>query len=288
MVRTLMTTFALLGLFSAAAGHAEPLYWQASKGNKQLLLLGSVHMGQPEMYPLPEPVGRFLATSDALILEADLTQAPSAQIAGEAETAASVLNASQQQKLHAISQELNLPAQLLLDLPAWQAAVSLQATYLSGLGYQPAYGVDSYLAQQATQQNIPLKALESVDFQLQLFTADKQTGRDLLIDAVDNWSRTKKQGQCLLKNWHAGDAEILLAMAEESELSSEMAERFIYRRNRDWADKLDSAEFLSAKGRYMVVVGALHLVGERSLIELLAARGYKVKQLSHPEPVDCT
>lgn len=287
MVRTLMTTFALFGLFTTASGHAEPLYLHASKGDKQLLLLGSVHMGQAEMYPLPEQVNRFFAESDALILEADLTQAPSVQAEKKAETAASVLTAEQQRKLHAISVELQLPAQLLLELPAWQAAVSLQAAYLSRLGYQAAYGVDSYLAQQALQQNIPLKALESVDFQLQLFTSDQKTGRDLLTDAVDNWSRTKEQGECLLKNWQAGDAKSLLAMAEESELQGEMAERFIYRRNQAWAEKLDNPEFLSPKGHYMVVVGALHLVGERSLTEFLATRGYKVKQLSRPEPLGC-
>lgn len=288
MYRRLTSALAMLGLLFSSTSQAEPLYWSAVKGQKQLLLLGSVHMGEADMYPLPQPVEQFFARSDALILETLLDQAtPSLAQPEKQESAAEALSVQQQEKLTAISRELHIPDQALLHLPAWQAAVSLQLAYLTSLGYQQQYGVDNYLLQQARMQKMQVKQLETPDYQLSLFTSNPIVGRQLLEDAVDNWEQNKQQGLCLLDNWRAGDSQSLLAMATESELSGELAEQFIYRRNQAWADKLDSTEFLPRKGRYLIVVGALHLVGERSLTELLAERGFRVTRLSKPEPSLC-
>jgi uncharacterized protein len=48
-------------------------------------------------------------------------------------------------------------------------------------------------------------------------------------------------------------------------------------RNRKWIPQIE--RLLDAREDYLVVVGALHLVGTDSVIDLLERKGYKVKQL---------
>ena len=51
-------------------------------------------------------------------------------------------------------------------------------------------------------------------------------------------------------------------------------EIFVYRRNRNWAEKLDQ---MMPKQSCLVCVGATHLSGEKGLIQLLRDRGYTVE-----------
>jgi uncharacterized protein YbaP (TraB family) len=54
-------------------------------------------------------------------------------------------------------------------------------------------------------------------------------------------------------------------------------QRLVVDRNKAWADVLD--ELTASETVSAVVVGALHLVGEDSLIELLRERGFTVSEL---------
>jgi uncharacterized protein YbaP (TraB family) len=49
-------------------------------------------------------------------------------------------------------------------------------------------------------------------------------------------------------------------------------------RNRSWIPALEKAH---AAGGAFVAVGALHLVGEGSVVELLRARGFTVERATH-------
>jgi uncharacterized protein YbaP (TraB family) len=79
----------------------------------------------------------------------------------------------------------------------------------------------------------------------------------------------------LLDAWRDGNLDELAAelTADFDELP-ELQTALVSSRNRRWAAKLEA--LLEGSGRYLVVVGALHLVGEDSVIELLSARGFDV------------
>ena len=48
-------------------------------------------------------------------------------------------------------------------------------------------------------------------------------------------------------------------------------------RNRRWLPQLE--ELLRANDNSLVVVGALHLVGQEGLLDLLRKKGYQIRQL---------
>ena len=57
----------------------------------------------------------------------------------------------------------------------------------------------------------------------------------------------------------------------------ELYEAIVADRNRNWVNTID--KLLRDEEDYLVIVGALHLIGEDGMPQLLEARGYKVSQM---------
>lgn len=283
-----LQTFTMLLLTTLSqSALSEPLFWHAEKGNKQFLILGSIHMATPEMHPLPQAIYRYLENSDGLIAEIDISETTDSWApTTPPPLTEDILSNKQLQRLAIINQQLGYPQNSFLTAPAWQTALTLQVSLFKKLGLQQNLGIDRVISDFAKQKNIPIVGLESMAFQLDLFTKDPQVSKLLLSDTVDNWQQHQLVSQCLPKAWLAGDAEMIVQMGDESEIENQITELFIYQRNRDWANKLDSTQFLP-NGRYLIVVGALHLVGEQNLLSLLSKRGFEVSQQSQSEEIAC-
>jgi uncharacterized protein YbaP (TraB family) len=81
----------------------------------------------------------------------------------------------------------------------------------------------------------------------------------------------------LLSAWRTGDTdELETLLSSEFERFPELYKPLTEDRNRVWVDKL--VDMLDDDDDYLVVVGALHLVGRNSVVDLLRARGYDVEQ----------
>jgi uncharacterized protein YbaP (TraB family) len=92
----------------------------------------------------------------------------------------------------------------------------------------------------------------------------------------------------MLDAYIAGDETKIVAISDSekddalehgytaAEYDQEMNE-MLYDRNASWIDALDR---LHAAGGGFVAVGALHLVGPRSVLALLAGKGYRVTRLA--------
>src|SRR5690606_23734228 len=81
----------------------------------------------------------------------------------------------------------------------------------------------------------------------------------------------------LAELWRAGELETLARELEgEFEGFPELYRALVVERNERWIPVIEG--FLREPRRYLVVVGALHLVGRGSVVELLEQRGYKVER----------
>ena len=277
----------ILGLLSFASS-AEPLYWQASKGKLNYLILGSLHVGDDSMYPLPSDVTTFFKHSDGLIVETDIRNTNNIQYPPVTTISADVLNSNQQKELTGIANLLGLNGQQLLQSPPWIAAVAIQMKQFEYLGYQADKGVDMWLLNQAGATQKPVLSLESLQFQIDLFAQLPNDGEELLTSGLDQFDYAEDNNRCLVKSWQNGDADKIIELAEKSEMSAQMEKVLLIDRNRAWATQLSEQSLLPKKeGNYLVVVGALHLVGEHNLIDLMKKQGFKVTQRSHSKPANC-
>jgi hypothetical protein len=77
--------------------------------------------------------------------------------------------------------------------------------------------------------------------------------------------------------WRAGDqAGLEDSLAEDFADYPELAEILIYRRNERWASQVE--DMMEGDEDVLLVIGAMHLVGERGLPALLEARGHRVER----------
>jgi hypothetical protein len=257
--------------------NAEPLYWLASKNQTQLMLLGSIHVGHPDMYPLPKPVMDFLRDSDGLIIEADIRQANKLQYPPVKWTSQQVLSTSELEKLDRIAEALNLNVQRLKASPPWQTAIGLQMQAINRLGYRADLGVDQYMIQKAESASIPIIGLESLQSQIDLLAGMKQNGKALLTTTLQDWGDDSHETECLVTSWHLGDPEQLKQLIDHHDMSQEMSEQLEVKRNHRWLKQLTTAPILTEHpSKYLVVVGALHLIGQENLIQLLTKQGFTV------------
>lgn len=287
-----MRTFLYLTLltlaFSAKQAVAEPLYWQAKKDDLTLTILGSVHVGDESMYPLPSQVTDTLKESDGLIVETDIRKTEGVVYPTTTVTTGDVLNEEQKQLLTSISKSLGIPTQQLLSSPPWATSLSIQMQQLKNLGYGSAGGVDATLAYKATIQDVPVLSLEPLQFQIDLIAGQKDSGKEWLVTSIEEFDQTDRVVHCLIESWKAGDVTKLEDFAELSEMPTELEKAFLTDRNVDWANKLSASDWkLDSKGNYLLVVGTLHLIGEGNLLQLLEEKGFNVTQQSQSQQAQC-
>jgi len=81
----------------------------------------------------------------------------------------------------------------------------------------------------------------------------------------------------MIAAWRKGDSRSLAAtLSEEFKDFQDLYAPLIITRNRNWAGQI--AQLLDDDRDYLIVVGALHLVGDDSVIELLNSRGIRARQ----------
>ncbi|MGR5238686.1 TraB/GumN family protein [Vibrio alfacsensis] len=288
MFRLLSVMSSLIVFFTSYSTQAEPQHWLAKKGNTEYMIIGSVHVGDTSMYPLPKAVTQFLTKSDGLIIEADVRNTEGVIYPQTKLLAKDVLDRKERQHLASIATDLRLQETQLLNAPPWAAALTIQLSLVNKLGYVAGHGVDMHLIEFADDKHIPLIPLESVQFQVDLITGQPEGGKELLLSSIEEYEGGEELVQCLINSWKSGDGNKLEQVSLSEKSSDQFSEDFLYSRNRDWAQKLDSGSVLpKSGGHYTVVVGSLHLVGKDNLIELLEKRGFEITPLANTRNAKC-
>ncbi|PKF51852.1 TraB/GumN family protein [Enterovibrio nigricans] len=283
MIKRLVPLLSLL-FFSNVA--AEPTVWLAKKGDLSFALMGSVHMGKPSFYPLPDEIIHHFQRSKGLIVEADLFSDTNISIpTGQASQ--TFLNATEQHTLNDIAKDVHLPSLALQNMPPWQAAMAIQQAQTSQMGLQPQLGIDVHFLTLAQEKNIPIIALETMQQQLNFITSMKDDGLPLLLDTLNHWEEAQTVLPCMIDAWAAGDSQALTDIVEDMmEDSGELEEVIITDRNRHWTETLsDTRKF--GNGTYTIVVGALHLYGQEGLLDMLKNKGFEVRALNKGHSVEC-
>lgn len=250
-------------------------------------LFGSIHIGKPEFYPLPARVEALVREADYLVFEVDPEIAADPRVAMQmqlrgmlpaGQTLDSVVSAETLQALEAVLQSLGLPLQNFLNYKPWMLALLLTNIQATSLGYDPLWGLESYLLQRREPETGILE-LESWQQQLDMLESIDPA---LFLDySLDEFEAGAALIDTMVQAWLCGDGEALEAavLSGSLELDADIHEAMFLRRNRVMAEGV--AE-LARKGNedWLVVVGAGHLLGEDSVVSLLQDAGFGVRPVS--------
>lgn len=83
----------------------------------------------------------------------------------------------------------------------------------------------------------------------------------------------------MLAAWRSGDLSDIeyLMTTEMQQTDPDTYELMFTKRNKDWIPKLEA--LFNNQDKELVLVGAAHLAGKNSVLDLLKLRGYHVKQV---------
>lgn len=278
----------LLPWAHALAGAAPERHclWEVRGDRNTVYLLGSVHMLSAADGALPREMTDAYDRSETLVMELDLNGAADSMLGSaieatllpEGESLAEVLGPGLYERYMARAAPLGVEPALADRLQPWFAALLLEQLTLAGSGLAAEAGVDMQLAHRAQLDNKPIIALETVAEQLGYFsdlTPSQQLEflRTTLVELDKQGSETAT----LVRAWRNGDvSELERLMREDAARAPELYRVLTTERNRKWLPRISA--LLHDSQDYLVVVGALHLVGRDGLVELLRQQGYKVVQ----------
>ncbi len=263
----------------------RPPLFVVGAGDARVYLLGSVHVLPDGALPLPAHVEAAYAQASVLAFELDLDLAQAGATgmmaaAMDEVTIGEALTAAQSDSLNAALALLGMPAGALDALEPWFASMmyGVMALQQSGLPLQEG-GVDAHFFGRAKADGKERLAFETVELQTAAFD-DLTTATQVayLLESIRlSPDSLATQFADLVEAWGSGDDERLAAMMSQGMSHPEVFESLLITRNRAWIPQIES--LLAGSETALVVVGAGHLVGEGSVVDMLRRAGYAVERL---------
>jgi uncharacterized protein YbaP (TraB family) len=178
---------------------------------------------------------------------------------------------------------IDVPLDMLANSEPWLAAITVELMMLYRLGFDPMLGVEMTMTQRATADGKPIEGLETVDEQLGFLDGlPLEAQREMLLQTLLQSAATSESVDALIDAWRRGNTALLEAeLLEGIEEQADLHETLIVARNRRWAETI--TRWLDAEQDYLVVVGALHLVGDDGVPSLLGRAGYEIQQLKEQQ-----
>ncbi|HET9650852.1 MAG TPA: TraB/GumN family protein [Usitatibacter sp.] len=292
MMKSLLRAAACLLVALGLPLHASAaaFLWEVSSMTNKVYLYGTVHAGKAEWYPLPSVVEQAFADSEALVVEADISDVDAIRKSQPAtfippDTLAKHVDPADYERFRKLLPRFSLPEAQARQMRPFMAVSLLVFGEWARLGYKPAYAVEAYLIGKAQQAKKPVRELEGIEAQVDMIDSltEDQNRRifEGTVEALDS-GLVDDQIRGMVKAWQEGDPKALLEVAhrynEKVKGAAELEEKFVWSRHDAMAKKIES--YLNeSKDRCFVAVGALHLAGPRGLVEMLRKRGYIVRQL---------
>jgi uncharacterized protein len=266
--------------------------WKATSPTTEVYLLGSIHLGKKEWYPLAKEIDGAFEKAKVLVLEADPAKADQLKLqqlvfqhgiyAGD-DTLAKHLPAETLKAVNDLAATLGVPAGSFDKMKPWFVAMTLSVVQIQRLGYSPEFGIDRVFAGRAKEQSKEVLELESMEFQIKLlagFGDDVQA--KYLAATVEESGKSKEQMEKMVESWRTGDVaefekETIAKPRQKHPELAEFHRKMIDDRNEEMAKKVEG--YLKTKDVHFVVAGAAHMVGDKGVVKLLEKAGYKVEQV---------
>jgi len=286
--RTALRWLLALGLLGGLSAHAASPVWAVRGAHNTVYLAGSIHMLPAEDAVLPPGFDRSYADSARVVMEMDLGKFDPMEAMSwmmdhgtlpAGTNLRGVLGEQRYGRVSAAATGLGLPMSALDSLAPWVVGIEITDLAYEHEGYDPEQGVEEQLVRRAEKDGKPTAGLETLPEELSSLTDLSNADQIRMLDqTVDDLKDLKSEMRDVTSAWRRGDATRLAALLS-SEYNSfpSLYKPLVTDRNRRWLPQVE--ELLRAHDNSMVLVGALHLVGQGGLLELLRKKGYVITQL---------
>jgi uncharacterized protein YbaP (TraB family) len=278
-----------------AAGHHNLFLWRVTGSKGTVFLLGSVHFGSADLFPLPQEIEQAFRSADYLVEEIDPKQRDPVAARqfwlahGRYTDGDRLENHISENTKTALSIYLELtgrPAMAFSLTKPWLVSLLINNQGLRRYGFSGKQGIDNHFADEAAASRKPTIGLETPDYQMNLLywrfsnLSDEAQDKMLLWTILHAQNAARHLG-ALIQAWRNGDTVAVAALNADhsgNPQSQLYFDEIFRKRNLRMAQQIQV--YLYTPNTYFIVVGAGHLVGSSSIVELLQEQGYRVDQLT--------
>ena len=267
---------------------AKPALWSISDADTTVYLFGTIHL-LPDNYQWRTPkIEQAVGGSQQLVIETIVDEKDPMKLfgilmrIGMSPGLPPLVNrvpAAKRAALLDAVKKSGFPPKTLDNMETWAAAFILLGNQFKDLGLKNDQGVEMTLRSAFAGQGKPVGELESNLEQLGFFDRlPEKAQRELLEGAIEQASNVRSDFNEMLTSWVRGDVRgIARSFNRDLAASPELAQALIKQRNANWSKWIEQR--MAQPGAVMVAVGAGHLAGRDSVIDLLKRDGYRVRRL---------
>ena len=288
---TVACLLALPGL-SATQDVGHPIsMWKIEGNSNRIYLLGSVHVLRKQDHPIPTAIDDAYEDAEVLIMEVDMDDIDPIEMAGLVSELGMIADGGSLQDIMGpalygeaadYASQLGIPIDMLGATEPWLAAITVEQMMLLRIGFNPQYGIEFHLTAMAGKDEKEIFGFETAREQLEFLDGlSMPAQRSLLIQTLQESLSIEEDINLLIDAWRHGDINFFeKTLLAEMRKYPELYKTLVVDRNEAWVEKIK--KLTAEKDDYLVVVGALHLVGEDGVPALLSEQGISVDQLNEP------
>ncbi len=274
---------------AAAATHAaRPALWSVADADTTIYLFGTIHLLPTNYQWRTARFDQAMDSSQELVVETivddkDPTKIMSAMtslaFSPGLPPLAQRVPPAKRAALAAAVKKSGFPPQALDRMETWAAAFILLGNQFRDIGLKGGEGVEAVLRNSFSNKGKSIGELETNVEQLGFFDKlPEKAQRQLLEGAISPSGDMSKDFGGMLSAWSRGDVNaIARTFNHDLAASPELREALIKRRNQNWTKWIEQR--MTAPGSVLIAVGAGHLAGKDSVIDLLKKDGFRVRQV---------
>src|SRR6516165_27889 len=289
----MLCCLAFVGATVAGGGAAKHFLWKVTgpKGGV-VYLLGTIHAGKADFYPLPPIIEDSFKESDTLIEEIDISEPGEAARVQQglietgsypnSDTITNHLSEVTRSHLAAYVKNGGLPEPAIAHMRPWLVSMLVMQLEMKRMGIEPSYGLDRHFLEEAQQSHKQISALEDAGSQIKLFSSLSEEFQDrLLLSSLVDMEKWASVVDLMTRSWRLGDAaamqKLITSSVRDYPQLKPLMTKLLDDRNTAMTAKIE--RFLQTPKTYFVAVGAGHLVGEQGILSQLRRKNFRVEQL---------
>jgi len=262
------------------AGYSHGILWKLeSAEGKKSSLLGTIHLGDPRVTDLPQPVVLALNRSGSFGMEVvfdvdGIMMMSKAMNLAKGKSLGGMLDSALFNGTAKLLERYGVATHAAQNLKPWAAF-----TALSLPPAQPAVPLDMFLMASAQRLNKPVFGLESIEEQIAVFDALSDSDQvELLRHAVCHYDEFQADVDTMIEHYLARDLGAIMQMAlrYSSPLQDRFLDLLLWQRNRRMAARM--LPHLQEGGAF-IAIGVLHLPGSGGVLDILSSHGYIIESV---------
>ena len=295
-ISVLIAAVCLMCTLPALADSAPAVYRVEDQAGHHIYLLGVVHIGRKDMYPLGDgfeiawrDAEALAVEMDGTVLETDASQMLKYAMATTFSDGDSAKNHLSPEAYSLGLKELGQPEYVLRITRPYLWASLAESMLYDALGYTADWGVDGTLVRRAHEEGKPVLEMEGIDAQLAMLREiPDSVSETIMLSILQDQDVGKESITAMMDAYTRGDADALAQWIETDmeNYPEELADVFhqyndVMFHARNDAFTRQAEEYLQDGTTVLIAIGAAHILGADGLVNQLREAGYTVTEINH-------